>query len=138
MDKISNTLTVFFENPFWVGVIEEIDNNTLVVSRIIFYHEPKDYEIYKYLLYKYSQLKFSPTVEMTVKDKCLNPKRMRRVIQSQINNTGIGTKSQQALKKQQELNKQERKKVSHQQKEIEKKKRFALKQQKRKTKHRGK
>ncbi|MEG0276700.1 MAG: YjdF family protein [Coprobacillus sp.] len=138
MDKISQTLTVFFEDPFWVGVIEEVNHNQLVVSRIVFYQEPKDYEIFHYLLYNYSQLKFSPSVEMTVKQKHVNPKRLQKMIKHQVNSVGVGTKSQQALKKQQELNKQESIQFSRQHKEAEKAIRFALKQQKKKMKHRGK
>ncbi len=54
-----------------------------------------------------------------------------------INNTGIGTKSQQALKLQQEQLKTERKIVSREQREAEKQRQFELKQQKRKEKHKG-
>ncbi|MEG0592986.1 MAG: YjdF family protein [Coprobacillus sp.] len=138
MDKISDTLTVFFEDPFWVGVIEEIDDNKLVVNRTVFYREPRDNEIFEFVLYKYSQLDFSPSVEVAVKQKSLNPKRIQKMVKHQVENVGIGTKSQQALKKQQELKKQERKDTSYQQKQIDKQVRFALKQQKKKEKHRGK
>lgn len=51
--------------------------------------------------------------------------------------TGIGTKSQQALQMQLEQNKLERKKKSREQKLAEAKRLFALKQQKKKEKHRG-
>ena len=54
-------------------------------------------------------LKFSPAVEAIVKDIKRNPKRMQRSAKKQMLETGIGTKSQQALKLQQEQNKQERK-----------------------------
>ena len=60
-----------------------------------------------------------------------------RVLWKQIQNTGIGTKSQQALKLQQEQLKTEHKIVSREQREAEKKRQFELKQQKRKEKHRG-
>ena len=58
-------------------------------------------------------------------------------MRKQVQNTGIGTKSQQALKLQQEQLKTERKTVSREQREAEKKRQFELKQQKRKEKHRG-
>lgn len=51
--------------------------------------------------------------------------------------SGIGTKSQQALKLQQEQLKTERKIVSREQRGAEKQRQFELKQQKRKEKHRG-
>ena len=50
---------------------------------------------------------------------------------------GIGTKSQQALKLQQEEGKLERKIKSREQREAEKEFQFELKQQKKKEKHRG-
>ena len=57
-------------------------------------------------------MKFSPVVETVVKDIKRNPKRMQREAKKQMLEIGIGTKSQQALKLQQEQNKQERKEKS--------------------------
>ena len=66
MDKTSCKLTVFFENPFWVGVLECNEDGKLTVSKITFYKEPKDYEIRNFILKKYNQLNFSPAVENVV------------------------------------------------------------------------
>lgn len=54
MDKTSCKLTVFFENPFWVGIIECNEDGKLTVSKITFYKEPKDYEIRNFILKKYN------------------------------------------------------------------------------------
>lgn len=62
---------------------------------------------------------------------------MQRNVKKQLRSTGIGTKSQQALKLQQEQNKQERKVKSREQKLAESRRIFELKQQKKKEKHRG-
>ncbi len=72
-----------------------------------------------------------------VKEAGRNPKRVQHEVRKQVQNTGIGTKSQQALKLQQEQLKIERKTVSRKQREAEKQRQFELKQQKRKEKHRG-
>ena len=72
-----------------------------------------------------------------VKEAGRNPKRIQREVRKQVQNTSIGTKSQQALKLQQEQLKTERKIVSREQREAEKQRQFELKQQKRKEKHRG-
>ena len=72
-----------------------------------------------------------------VKETIRNPKRMQRDVIKQLRDTGIGTKSQQALKLQQEQNKQERKVKSREQKLAEAKRMFELKQQKKKERHRG-
>ncbi len=52
MDSIKCKLTVYFENPFWVGVFEQICDNKLSVAKVIFGKEPKDYEIQEYVMKK--------------------------------------------------------------------------------------
>lgn len=137
MGKVAGKLTVFFEEPFWVGVFEHIGNGKLSVAKVTFGAEPKDYEVHDFVLKRYDQLLFSPAVAVAVKDYKKNPKRMLREVKKQLQDTGIGTKSQQALKLQQEQLKTERKTKSRDQKEAEKQLQFELKQQKKKEKHRG-
>ena len=42
MDRISGKLTVFFEDPFWVGVSERISDDKLSVCKVTFGAEPKE------------------------------------------------------------------------------------------------
>ena len=72
-----------------------------------------------------------------VKETGQNPKRMRRQACRELRQPGIGTKSQLALKLQQEERKTQRRTVSRRQREAEKQRLFDLKQQKRKEKHKG-
>ena len=137
MDKVSGRLTVFFEEPFWVGVFERISEGKLSVCKVTFGTEPKDYEVYDFILKNYYCLRFSPAVATDVKEAGRNPKRVQREVRRQMQNTGVGTKSQQALKLQQEQLKTERKIVNREQREAEKQRLFELKQKKRKEKHRG-
>ena len=109
---LESKLTIFFDEPFWVGVFEELDGDKLSACKVVFGAEPTD-------------------------DKADNPKRRQRNAQKQLEKSGVGTKSQQALQKQYEENKLERKQRSREQKEAEKRRLFELKQQKRKEKHRG-
>ena len=135
MDKVNGKLTVYFEKQFWVGVFERIEDGKLSVSKVIFGSEPKDLEVQEYIQKYYASLKFSPAVDTVVKDKRRNPKRMQREAKRQMHETGIGTKSQQALKLQQEQNKQKRKTRSREKKEAEKLRMFEMKQQKKREKH---
>ena len=137
MDKVSGRLTVFFEEPFWVGVFERISEGKLSVCKVTFGTEPKDYEVYDFILKNYYCLRFSPAVATDVKEAGRNPKRVQREVRKQMQNTGVGTKSQQTLKLQQEQLKTERKIVNREQREAEKQRLFELKQKKRKEKHRG-
>lgn len=137
MGKVNGKITVFFEDPFWVAVFERMENDKLSVAKVTFGAEPKDYEVYECVLKHYYRLQFSPAVETVVKKAKRNPKRMQRDVKKQMKETGIGTKSQQALKLQQEQNKQERKVKSREQKEADELRMFALKQQKKREKHKG-
>lgn len=82
-------------------------------------------------------MRFSPAVATVVKESKHNPKRIQRDLRKSLDRTGIGTKSQQALKLQQEQNKQERKAKSREQKLAEAERLFELRQQQKKAKHRG-
>ena len=137
MDTEYGKLTVFFEKPFWVGVFERVSNGKLYVCKVTFGAEPKDYEVWEFVLKLYHKLAFSPAIESEVKKTADNPKRRQREARKQLCASGIGTKSQQALQMQREEIKMERKQTSRAQREAEKQRQFNLKQQKRKEKRKG-
>lgn len=137
MDKVIGRLTVFFEDPFWVGVFERIENGRLSVAKVTFGAEPKEPELLIYLLRHYYRLQFSPAVETAVKPAHRNSKRAQREAGRQTAQVGIGTKSQQALQLQQEQNKQVRKRRSRARKQADAKRLYALKQQQKREKHKG-
>ena len=58
------SLTVFFEEPFWVGVFERIEDGKLSACKVTFGAEPKDYEVWDYILHHYYELVFSPATTM--------------------------------------------------------------------------
>ena len=130
-------LTVYFEDPFWVGVFERIEDRKLSACKVTFGAEPKDYDVWEFVLEHYYELEFSPAVETATRRTADNPKRRQRNARKQLERTGIGTKSQQALQLQLEQNKQERKIKSREQKQAEAERQFALRQQKKKEKHKG-
>ena len=123
MKENKGSLTVFFEDPFWVGVFELIEDGKLSVCKVTFGAEPKDYAVLEYVLQHYYELNFSPAVQVESRHVADNPKRRARAARKQTEQTGIGTKSQQALQLLREQNKIER--------------RFSMKQQKKKEKRRG-
>lgn len=123
-----------FDSPFWIGIYERYDDGLYEVCKITFGAEPKDYDVYEFFLQNQSKLKFSSPIktEMTEKRK-INQKRMQREISKQLQNKGIGTKAQQALKLQHEQNKLERKIKTREKKQAEKDLKYALKREKKKT-----
>ena len=107
------------------------------VCRITFGAEPKDSEIYDFVCRHYTELSFSPSVDVGQRQTPDNPKRRQKDVRKQMERSGVGTKSQQALQMQFEQNKQERKVKSRERKQAEAERQFALKQQKKMEKHRG-
>jgi hypothetical protein len=138
MNQVSSKFTVLFMEPFWVGVYEVSCGGSLEAAKVVFGAEPKDTEVYEYLLKNWKRLCFSPSVEETKQaERKENPKRMQREIQHQVLQTGIGTKAQQALKLQQEQSKSLHRQDLRKRTEEEKQWQFHLRQQKKKEKHKG-
>lgn len=120
-----------------MGVFERVTKGRLSVSKVTFGAEPKEQEVYAFVLKQYRCLRFGPAVEAAVRQAGHNPKRLQREAHRQTQETGIGTKSQQALKLQQEQWKAQRKAGAREKREEEKERKFLLKQKKKKEKHRG-
>ena len=134
---MKTSLTVFFEDPFWVGVFERVDDGKLSVCKVTFGAEPKDYDVWEFVLRHYDELVFSPAVETKMRQITDNPKRRLRNVRKQTERSGIGTKSQQALQMQREEMKKENRQNSREQRDAEAQRRFDMKQMKKKEKRRG-
>lgn len=105
----TSRLTILFDDPFWIGLYEREDDTEYSVCRIVFGAEPRDQEVYAYLLEHWRTLRFSPPrpgTEHLPPPK--SPKRRQREARRMTQAAGIGTKAQQALKLQQEQGKQAR------------------------------
>ena len=133
----SGSLTVYFEDPFWVGVFERIIDGKLSACKVTFGAEPKDCEVWEFILHHYYELTFSPAIEAEFRQTADNPKRRQRNAGKLMERSGISTKSQEALQKQLEALKTERRQISRDEREAEEQRRFELKQKKRREKHKG-
>ena len=71
------TLTVFFDDPFWVGVFERADEDGLRVARVVFGDEPSGPELLSWVVSRYyAELRFSRTaLEAETPEAARNPKR---------------------------------------------------------------
>jgi len=72
-----------------------------------------------------------------VETRCLNPKRVRREIGKELSRAPVGTKAQQALKLQYKARKVSQKQKRRKEREDEAERKFLLRQQKRREKHKG-
>lgn len=135
---ITSSLTILFEDPFWIGLYERTENCRYEVCKITFGPEPKNYEVYEFLRCNWHSLKFSPSVHVHKADqRHVNPKRLQRKISSQLQERNVSTKAQQALQLQHEQGKLQRKVKSREEKETKKERKYELRQEKRKAKHKG-
>lgn len=138
METTVASLTVFFEDPFWVAVYQREEGGGLQAARVVFGKEPKDYEVYAFFLDHWKDLRFGPPVPGEAPPQGpRSPKRMQRQVNRQLQAQGVGTKAQQALKLQQEAGKKTRALARKARAEEEKQRLYALRQQKKKEKHRG-
>ena len=138
MSKVTGKLTVFFRDPFWVGVFEREEDGQLSACKITFGGEPREQEVYEFLLRRYSTLAYGPPAAAKEQPAAVkNPKCAQREARRQTRPDGIGTRSQQALQLQREQLKIQRRAVSREAREAEEERRWQLRQEKRREKHRG-
>ncbi len=133
--------TIFFEKRFWVGTFERTDKEGYAVARHIFGAEPTDPEIYEFVLSHYHELKFGELKEVQLQIKRMNPKRVQREVRKEMEKmketAKPSTLAQDYLREEIEKKKIEKKTISSAEKQARKNEQFAIKQEKRKEKHRG-
>ncbi len=133
----SIALTVYFEEPFYVGVLERRLGDQLSVARMVFGPEPSDTQVYAWTRAGWPGAAFSAEIS----DECApvlaaNPKRRQRQIARQAS-AGISTRSQQALalaREQAALQRHERRRTAR---DAQREHTYELRRIKRRDKHRG-
>jgi hypothetical protein len=129
--------TVYFEDPFWVGVLESEDERAFVVARHVFGAEPSNAELRDFLLYGFAGMRRTTgRASESGPPGPRNPKRGRRDAMRDIVRPP-STKAQAALKAARTDLKAERKASSREERLAEAERRFALRSEKRKRRHRG-
>lgn len=133
--------TIFFDKQFWVGTFERTDKEGYAVARHIFGAEPSDPEVHEFVLNHYHELKFGEAKEVTIQIQRMNPKRVQREVRREMarikETTRPSTLAQDYMREELEKKKKERKAISSAEKQARKDNQFALKQEKKKEKHRG-
>lgn len=135
-------LTVYFDGQFWVGVVEEYVQGKVKAGKYLFGTEPKDQDILEFVLKHLDSLtnKLSLAVEVgrATDESQINPKRLARQVAREVEQKGISSYAQEALKLEHEKRKKEKQVYSRQQREEMKDRKREIKVQKAKAKHRGK
>jgi hypothetical protein len=136
----SINFTIFFEDPFWVGVVERQFDGTLQAARHVFGAEPAPTEVLEFVLGQMNRLLERSSVAVQIDAtarRTINPKRAAREAGRALAQRGSSTQSQEAIRLQLEQNKQIRKQRSKAEREAEAGYRRQIKLAKAKARHRG-
>ncbi len=102
-------LTVYFESPFYVGVLEEEREGRLYTARHVFGAEPSLPEIYAFVLSGLDDLRAQMTVGLPLDQaprRRANPKRLQREIRREIERQGVRRKAHEVMRAQIEARKE--------------------------------
>ena len=134
---MSVTILVYFDDPFYAILVERRENGRLSVARQVVGPEPSEIEVLEWVQREFPRLRYSPAVEDAPRSPmAVNPKRRQRQAARETGG-GVGTRSQQALQLDRELRAAQRKFDRKERAEEEAERRFQLRQEKKKARHRG-
>ena len=131
--------TVYFEGPFWVGVLESEDEGSFVAARHVFGAEPGNAELLAFMLNDFHRMQRHGTAaprKAGAQHRPCNPKRLLREARRDAARPPA-TKAQAALSASRESQKSESKTLRREAREDEETRRFLLHSEKRREKHRG-
>ncbi|HCL56197.1 MAG TPA: DUF2992 domain-containing protein [Spirochaetia bacterium] len=130
-------LTVFYEAPFWIGILEKKDF-FYSVARVVFGNEPTEPEIYELIQEQYLKIYFTEKVEnLSSVSLKKNPKKLQKEAGKEIREKKFLKKAFEVIQAEYEKKKVILKKKTKEEKEAEIEKKFQMKQSKKKEKHRG-
>jgi len=138
-----STTTILFDEPFWIALFERIENGKYSVAKVIIgTSEPEGVEIaYFFENLNYDKLEFTkPINEDKIKKQKISFKKQKKIVKKATTKSQVKyvfSKAQTLLKEQFELNKKERKQETKAEIEEDVRRKFELKQLKRKEKQRG-
>lgn len=134
-------LTVFYDQQFWVGVVEETVDSAIQAARFIFGAEPKDAEILWFVNHRMMSLILAAKLVQLNKRphvKAVNPKRLARQAAAEMGRKGGSSASQEAIKADMASRKKERQVMCKDSNEQFRKHKREIAALKAKAKHRGK
>lgn len=130
-------LTVFFEDPFWIGLVECGEGTRLRAARFVFGAEPSDAQVYGWVLGGMPGIRLSQAVAAKGAPTLAgNPKRRQRQARK-LCAQEPGTKAQRALSAQHEMDAAQRKEARRERRALLEARRFELRQAQKREKHKG-
>jgi len=137
MKCVTSIFTIFFEDPFWVGVLEENYNGINYMGKHIFGTEPSNPELLQFFIYEFDKINKIKIGETEMETKKLGFKKsLSKSKKAQIK-IGIGTKSQNLFQKAFEELMKIKKKEHRVEKNMDKEEKYRKKQEKKLEKKKG-
>ena len=133
-------LTILFDAPYWIGLLEWEEAGLLYAARHIFGAEPSDQEIYHFVQHDLLRLHAQVTIGVPIESRSathMNPKRMQRAIRRAIAADGIPDKAFEAMRLQIEQHKIERRQISKAERDAERSHQREMAHAKARARHRG-
>ena len=140
--SVSAQFTVYFEGPFWVGVLESEEDGRLVVARHVFGAEPSNAELLQFMLYRFHLVKRCRSAATAARrgaravERLPNPKRAIREARREMSHP-VSSRAQAALSTALAASKAERAVKSRDEERAAARRRFELRSEKRAEKRRG-
>jgi hypothetical protein len=134
------TLTILFEDPFWVGVFERTSPGTFEIARVVFGDEPSDAAVWAFVRDRFdwaSLARVETAAGQRPSPRHTNPKRRQREAAAAVTRRGMSTRSQLALQAAREETRQVGRQERRRAKSEEAERRFALRQARKKERRRG-
>jgi len=136
----TSRLTILFDAPYWIGLLELEDEGVLYAARHIFGAEPSDQEVYEFVQREVTQLLASMTAGIPLAAaprRTMSFKRMQRETKRAVLNTEITSRAYEAMRVQLEQHKQARQHTSREEREQHREHKRAVAEMKAKARHRG-
>ena len=139
----ATTFTVFFEDPFWVGILEIRDDDGVRAARHVFGDEPSGAELYAFGLSRdYDRLlrralAGRPAPSPPPRPRAVNPKRAARATAKERKAPPASTAAHQAIQAALQKSKTDKRSRSHAQRLAQAARRRELARAKAKARHRG-
>jgi hypothetical protein len=96
---VTSVFTIFFEDPFWVGILEENYNGINYMGKHIFGAEPSNSKLLQYFIYEFENIKKIKIGVTNIEAKIMNFKKSINKSKRTQRKIGVGTKSQNLFKK---------------------------------------
>ncbi len=133
-------LSILFDQPYWIAVLEDERDGALYAAKHIFGAEPSDQQVYEFVLNEAAALLAQMTIGVPVEHaaaRSVGYKRMIRAAKRETQARGISTQAQAAIKQQIEQNKQSRRRISRAERKAERERKRQIAREKAKAKQRG-